>query len=235
MPLSILTAVDLFRGTSDADAQRIARLCAERRYPAGTAIFEKGDAGDSLYIVKEGLVRLLSLSEKGAETILHLFKPGDIFGELILSEERRAFSAVAATDVLVTVVSRKNFVDLIASVPAVAENFIRLLSKRLTKVEREFAEFGHTWSYHRLALVLLSLAREHGVATPKGTKIAVRLTHDDLAKLIGTTRETVTTQMNRLARKGMLRREGRTIVINDARLRKFVGHEDASRGEGNAG
>ncbi len=235
MPLSVLTVVDLFRGTSDADAQRIARLCSERRFPAGATIFQKGDAGDSLYIVKEGLVRLLSLSEKGAETTLHLFKPGNVFGELILSEDRRAFSAVAATDVLVTVVSRKGFVDILGAVPHVAENFIRLLSRRLTKVEREFAEFGHTWSYHRLALVLLSLAREHGVETPKGTKIAVRLTHDDLAKLIGTTRETVTTQINRLSRKGLVRREGRVIVINAPRLRKFVGQDERPPADEDAG
>jgi len=235
VPLSVLTVAELFRGTSDADAQRIARLCSERRYPSGATIFEKGDAADSVFIVKEGLVKLLSLSEKGAETILHLFKPGDVFGELILSEDRRAFSAVAATEVVATVVSRKNFVELITAVPVVAENFIRLLSRRLTKVEREFAEFGHTWSYHRLALVLLSLAQEHGVATPKGTKIAIRLTHDDLAKLIGTTRETVTTQMNRLSRKGMIRREGRTIVVNGPRLRKFIGQEEHPSGDEDAG
>ncbi len=235
MPLSVLTAVELFRGTSEADVQRIGRLCGERRYPAGSTIFERGDAADGVLIVKEGLVRLLSLSEKGAETILHLFKPGDIFGELILAEEQRVFSAVAATEVLVTVISRKNFVEILTSVPTVAGNFIRLLSQRLTKVEREFAEFGHTWSYHRLALVLLSLAREHGVATPKGTKIAIRLTHDDLAKLIGTTRETVTTQMNRLSRKGMLRREGRTIVINGPRLRKFIGQEEPPSGKEDVG
>ncbi len=232
MSLSVLTAVELFRGTSEADAQRIARLCVERRYPPGTAIFERGDPGDSLFIVREGLVRLQSLSEKGSETILHLFKAGDVFGELILSEDRRAFSAVAATDVLATVISRRNFVQILSSAPVVAENFIRLLSSRLTKVEREFAEFGHTWSYHRLALVLLSLAREHGMATPKGTKIGVRLTHDDLAKLIGTTRETVTTQMNRLSRKGMVRREGRVIVVNEPRLRKFVGQEEHPQDNG---
>lgn len=235
MPLSVLTVAELFRGTSEADAQKIARLCGERRFPQGTTIFGKGDSADSVFIVKEGLVRLMSLSEKGAETTLHLFKTGNIFGELLLSEDQRAFSAVAATEVVATVVSRKNFVEILTSVPVVAENFIRLLSRRLTKVEREFAEFGHTWSYHRLALVLLSLAREHGVATPKGTKIAIRLTHDDLAKLIGTTRETVTTQMNRLSRKGMIRREGRTIVVNGPRLRKFIGQEEHPSGNEDAG
>ncbi len=227
MPLSVLTVAELFRGVSEADAQRIARLCAERRFPRGAAIFSRDDPADFLCIVKEGLVRLASLSDKGAETILHVFKPGDIFGELLLAEARRAFTATAATDVVVTVVSRRNFVELLSSVPAVAETFIRLLSRRLVKVEREFAAFGHTWSYHRLAMVLLDFARQHGVRTPKGTKIQVRLTHEDLAKLIGTTRETVTTQMNKLSRKGLLRREQGFIVVNEPRLVKLSGQEES--------
>lgn len=226
-----MTVAELFRGTSEQDAQRIARLCAERRYPRGTAVFSRDDPADFLCIVKEGLVRLVSLSDKGAETILHIFKPGEIFGELLLAEERRAFTASAATDALVTVVSRRNFLELLASVPALAGNFIRLLSSRLVKVEREFAAFGHTWSYHRLAMVLLDLAREHGVKTPKGTRIPLRLTHEDLAKLIGTTRETVTTQMNRFSRKGMVRRDGRFIVIDRPKLLKFVGAEESEPGE----
>ena len=231
VPLSVLTAVELFRGISEADAQRIARLCAERRYPQGTAIFSRDDPADFLGIVKEGLVRLISLSDKGAETILHILKPGEIFGELLLAEERRAFTAAADADALVTVVSRKNFLDLLSTIPILSGNFIRLLSRRLVKVEREFAAFGHTWSYHRLAIVLLDLAREHGVKGPRGTRIALRLTHEDLAKLIGTTRETVTTQMNRLSRKGMLWREGRFIVIDGPKFSKFVGAEEAESEE----
>ncbi len=231
MPLSVLTVAELFRGASDAEAQRIARLCAERRYPQGATIFSRDDPADFLCIVIEGLVRLVYLSDKGTETILHIFKPGEIFGELLLAEERRAFTASADAGTLVTVVSRKNFIEILSSVPVVAGNFIRLLSRRLVKVEREFAAFGHTWSYHRLAMVLLELAREHGVKTPKGTKIPVRLTHEDLAKLIGTTRETVTTQMNKLSRKGLIRRDGRSIVIDAVRLRKFIGAEEPDSGE----
>ena len=231
MPLSVLTAVDLLRGISEADAQRVARLCAERRYPQGTAIFSRDDPADFLGIVKEGLVKLASLSDKGAETTLHILKQGEMFGELLLAEERRAFTATAATDVVVTVVSRRNFLELLSSIPALAGNFIRLLSRRLVKVEREFAAFGHTWSYHRLAMVLLDLAKEHGVKTPKGTKIPVRLTHEDLAKLIGTTRETVTTQMNKLSRKGLIRRDARFIVIDRPKLLKFIGAEESEIGE----
>jgi CRP-like cAMP-binding protein len=221
MPLSFLTASELFQGISESESQKIARLCAERRYRQGATIFSRGDPADSLYIVKDGRVRILSLSDKGAETILHILKPGAIFGELLLSAEKRALTAVAGTDVLVTVLSKGSLIDLLSSIPTVSRNFIRLLSSRLAKVEKEFADFGHTWSYHRLAMALLQLCEEHGQETPKGTVIPLRLTHEDLANIIGTTRETVTTQLNRFRRMGLVKRQDRFLVVNRTRLEEF--------------
>lgn len=121
-------------------------------------------------------------------------------------------------------------VELLLAVPRVSENFIRTLSRRLSKVEQEFAGFGHTWSYHRLAGVLLALADEHGVGTPKGTALSVKLTHEDLANLIGTTRETVTTQLTRFRRMRLVRREGRSLLLDIPRLKAFV-RDRAPRGE----
>src|SRR5512145_3201309 len=103
MGLSVLTATDLFRGVAATDVERIGRLFSERKYPEGTTIFGRGDPGDALYIVKEGLVKLASHSGRGTETILHLLPPGAIFGEILLSEERRAFTAIAETDTVVSV------------------------------------------------------------------------------------------------------------------------------------
>jgi len=221
MLLSINTAVELFEGISEAEAQRVARLCSERKYRKGATIFSKGDPANALCIVKEGRVRILSLSDKGTETIVHILKEGAIFGELLLSEEKRAFTAVAGTDALVIVLSKGTLVELLAAIPTISKNFIRLLSKRLAKVEMEFGEFGHTWSYNRLAKVLLRLCEEHGKETPTGTVIPLRLTHEDLANLIGTTRETVTTQMIRFRRMGLVKRQDRFLVVNKPRLEEF--------------
>ncbi len=222
MPLTFPTAAELFHGTTDAEAQKIARLCNERRYPQGRTIFSKDDPADALYIVREGLVKLLSHSEKGTETILLLLKPDTIFGELLVSEARRAFTAVAATDAVVTVISRPAFLEILSAAPTVSRNFIRLLSERLAKAERTIAEFGHTWSYHRLAHVLLQLAEEHGEKTPAGTRITLRVTHEDLANLIGTTRETVTTRLGKFAKMGYLKREGRRLVLNVPKLSRIA-------------
>jgi len=221
MSLTYNTAVELFQGISETEALRVERLCVERQYRKGATIFSKGDPGIALYIVKDGKVRILSLSDKGTETIVHILKEGAIFGELLLSEEKRAFTAVAGTDSLVTVLSKGSLVELLASIPTISKNFIRLLSKRLAKVEREFGEFGHTWSYNRLSKVLLRLCEEHGKETPKGTVIPLRLTHEDLANLIGTTRETVTIQMIRFRHMGLVKRQDRFLVVNKPRLEEF--------------
>lgn len=226
MALSVVTTTDLFQGIPPADQERIVRLFAERKYPKGATIFERGDPGEAVYIVKKGTVKLASHSGRGTETILHLLPPGAVFGEILLSEHNRAFTALAETDAEVSVLPKHILVQLLATVPAFSMNFIRLLSRRLAKVETEFAGFGHTWSYHRLAKVLLALGAEHGVKTPKGTALSLRITHEELANLIGTTRETVSTQMSRFRRTGLIRREGKTLLLNDTRLAKLAREED---------
>ena len=221
-----VTAVDLFQGTAQRDARKISSLSTDKQFPRGTRIFGEGESADAVYVLRRGMVKLSSLSDKGRETILHILKPDEVFGELLLSEQQRPFTAVALEDSLVTIISKESFVELLSTVPSVALTFIRLLSKRLASVERGLAEFGHTWSYHRLARVLLQLAEDYGKEVPNGTLINVRLTHEDLANLIGTSRETVTTQLNRFTRMGVLKRDARRFIVVKSKLTGFVRFDD---------
>ncbi|MEW6720757.1 MAG: Crp/Fnr family transcriptional regulator [Thermodesulfobacteriota bacterium] len=234
MGLSVITANDLFLGMEKAELDRILPLFTERKYPKGRVIFERGDSGDALFIVKDGMVKLVSHSGRGTETILHMLPPGAIFGELLFSEDRRTFTALAGKDSEVAALPRRALERLLATVPAFSMNFIRILSRRLAKVEQEYASFGHTWSYHRLARILLRLAGEHGVKAPGGTEIAVRLTHEELANLIGTTRETVTTQLGRFRRMGMARRDGKYLRVNVGRLARFIRGQETPGARGSA-
>jgi CRP/FNR family transcriptional regulator, cyclic AMP receptor protein len=221
-----VTALDLFQGIPPRDARKISSLCTEKWFPQGVRIFREGESADSLYVLKKGLVKLISLSDKGRETILHILKPDEVFGELLLAEENRAFTAIAIGDSLVTIISKESFVELLSAVPSLAVNFIRLLSKRLATVEKELSDFSHTWSYHRLARVLLQLSEKYGEEVPAGTLINVRLTHEDLANLIGTSRETVTTQLNRFKRIGLLKREAKRFIVTKSRLTDFIRSEE---------
>jgi CRP/FNR family transcriptional regulator, cyclic AMP receptor protein len=221
-----VTASGLFQGIARRDARTISSLCTEKWFAQGVTVFREGESADSLYVLKKGLVKLISLSDSGRETILHILKPDEVFGELLLSEENRPFTAIAIEDSRVTIISKQSLVELLSAVPIVAVNFIRLLSKRLATVERGLVEFSHTWSYDRLARVLLQLCEKYGEEVPTGTLINVRLTHEDLANLIGTSRETVTTQLNKFTRMGLLKREAKRFIVTKSSLTDFIRSEE---------
>ncbi len=226
MPLPFQTSEELFRGIPQGETRKILGLCTERRFSPDAAIFHEGDPANALCIVKVGLVKLVSLSEKGTDSILHILRPGEIFGELIVDEARRPFTAVAMTDVTVSILKRKDLLDLFSSLPTFQRNFLRMLSARLLRVEQDFADLLNAWAYHRLARELLHLAEDLGVETPGGTLIPIHLTHEDLSNLIGTARETVTIQLQKFEEMGLIRREGRRIVVNRARMEEYLSTEE---------
>ncbi|NJD61204.1 MAG: Crp/Fnr family transcriptional regulator [Deltaproteobacteria bacterium] len=222
MPLPFQTAGELFHAIPDAEFRKIAGYLAPKLYPRNTALFYEGGPGDSLFIVRKGLVKLVSLSDAGTETILHILRPEDVFGELLLVEGMRPFTAIAMTDVAADVLSRNHFLEILPACPVFAANYAKLLSSRLMQVEREFAGLIHAWAFHRLAKELLHLAEDIGEDAGTGTRIALQLPHEDLANLVGVARETVTIQLHKFEEMGLIRREGRTLVVNRARLRDYV-------------
>lgn len=222
MPLPFQTAEELLQGIPEEEARRIAGLFADKKYDRDAALFYEGGPADSLFVVRKGLVKLVSLSERGTESILHIVRADDVFGELLLVQGQRPFSAIALTDVQAGVLSRKDFLEILRTSPVFASNYTRLLARRLMEVEREFAGLIHAWAYHRLAKELLHLAEDIGEDTRTGTRIALKLTHEDLANLIGTTRETVTIQLHKFEEIGLIRREGRNLIVDRARLRDYV-------------
>jgi len=136
-------------------------------------------------------------------------------------------TTVALTDVTVTLLKRKDLLDLLSSHPSFSRNFTKMLSTRLLRVEKEFAGLLHAWAYHHLARELLHLSEDLGTETPAGTLIPLHLTHEELSNLIGTARETVTVQRHRFEKMGMIRREGRRIIVNRPRLVDYLSVEEA--------
>lgn len=213
---------ELFRDLANREFRLIDRRMEEKRFPKGTAIFRGAAPGDSLYVLKEGLVKIVAYSGRGAGTVIYLLRPHDVFGELLLSEERRPFHAMAVTDVRVGVLGRRHFVELLSQVPRFRMNFIRVLSSRLARVEKGVTEFHHARSSHRLARVLLRMCGEDEEETAGGVLLRPPLTHADLAEMIGTTRETVTIQMNRFRRWGLVAARNRHLVVNRSRMADYL-------------
>jgi len=223
LPLPFLSIRDLLAGVPDADAGRFHALCVERRFPRDAAIFRQDDEADALCILREGNVKLVTLSETGDDQILHILRPGDLFGELILLQEPRPFTAVAMTDAVVAVLPRAGLLELFAFSPAFTLGYLRLLSRRLHEVERVFSALVHAWPHRRLAKELLHLAEDLGEETPKGTRLSLHLTHEVLANLIGASRETVTLLIRKFEETGLLHREGRELFLNRDRLAEYLG------------
>jgi CRP/FNR family transcriptional regulator len=225
LPLPFLSIRELLSEVPEADADRFRALCAERRFPREKAIFYQDAEADALCILREGLVKIVSLSESGNRQILHILRPGDVFGELVLLPEPRPFTAEALTDAVVGILPRAGLLEMLSSSPAFARGYLRLLSRRLYEVERDFSDLLHAWPHRRLASELLHLASDLGDETPKGTRVSLRLTQEDLSNLIGASRETVTLLIRKFEEMGLLHREGRELYLNRERLAAYLGPE----------
>jgi len=215
-------AGELWDGLTAKERQEAARFCPERRFPKGNTIFAPGDAPDALYALTSGLVTLSHVSEDGLESILRVFGPGDVFGELFLTVSARPFLATALTACVVTVIPGKTFLSLVSTIPKIGFNFICVLSRHLAEMALDRGQASHKWSLQRLRLTLLKLSRAHGVEKPEGTALMLPLTHRILADMIGASRETVSRHLGQLKRHGLVSQRGRTFLIQTSRLQALV-------------
>ncbi len=213
---------ELWEGLSPEEREQIARYCPDRSFQKGSTIFSPGDAPEALYVLSSGLIKLSHVSEDGQESILRVFGPGDVFGELLLTVRARPFLATALTACTVTVVPGKTFLQLLSTIPKIGFNFIGVLSRHLAEVALDRAQASHKWSFDRLVLTLLKLSKAHGEEMEGRTSIVLPLTHQILADMIGTSRETVSRHLARLQREGIVTQRGRTLLIHEARLKPLL-------------
>lgn len=217
-----LAANCLLEGLPQQDRDRAVAACIRKRYRRGETVFSAGDPPEFLYFLEAGYVRLVSLAADGTERILHIFRPGDIFGEIFLSVEHRPFSAVVVEEAQVAILSKATFLQFLSSSPQWGVNFIRLMSDRLFATERDLAALARTWTRPRLVHLLLKLAETLGERTPQGTRIVVPVTHEALAHMIGASRVRVTAALSQLKREGVVAKQGRLWVARTDALKNSI-------------
>ncbi len=215
-------AGELWEGLSARERAQVAACCPDRHYPRGTVIFGPGHPPDALYVLLSGLVTLSYLTESGQESILRIFGPGDVFGVTFLTADARPFVATASTPCTVTVVPGTTFLRLLSTIPRLGLNLNSILSRRFVEMALARRQTSRQWSFHRLVLTLLHLGATHGVAGEAATVIALPLTHQILADMIGASRETVSRHLGRLKRLEFVRQQGRTLSILPAPLKSLV-------------
>lgn len=221
---NLLKQVEIFSPLSHEELAAVAQSITRRNYRSGQTIFFKGDAGDRMYVIEEGHVKIALASPEGKEIILAVLGGGDFFGELALIEdEPRSADAVAKEDCRLLILDREVFRRFVEAHPQAGLGLMAVLSRRLRQANELLEEAGFLDVPARLARVLLRLAETRGRAAADGTLIPGRLTQTELAGMVGATRESVNKALGLFARLGWLRHEsGQLTVVNPDELRKRV-------------
>lgn len=210
-----LQRINIFADMTPEEMRRLAERTIMRTYARGRVIARPDDPPETIYLIKEGRVKLCRYSAGGREQILALLERGDIFGERALVGAPEAVHGEAFEDTLICVLRREDFEDLMRSKPDLALRVMKVLAERLRQAEEAVENLAFRDVPGRLAATLARLAGAYGEPHGDGRRLALRLTHQDLASMIGATRETVTTVLNRFRDDGLIAVEDRHIVIKD--------------------
>jgi len=204
-----LSTVPLFSGLERHDLQQFAELTREKFYPRGSVILFEHDPGDSLFVVREGRVKVVLIGEDGREVILGVLGVSDHFGELALIDDRpRSAHVIAMEDSHLLVLRREDFRRRVESSPAVAWSLLSELSRRLRRADEKIGGLVLLDVPGRIARLLLDMAEETGT-----NLIEKPLTHQTIAQMIGASRETVSRAMKDFQDAGWITVERRKIGL----------------------
>jgi CRP-like cAMP-binding protein len=211
-----LKRCDLFERLTHAERQRLERAALLRPFKRREIIYFPAEPGQTVLVLARGRVKIKVLAPDGKETILAFIDEGELFGELALvdSEPRREF-AEAVEDSQVVAIPRQDMLWLMGRRPDVALHVTQLLGLRRRRIETRLRNVLFRSTRERVAGLLLELVDSHGRQVAGGWEIRLRLSHQELANLIGATRESVTLSLGRLRAERLIRVSRRQIVVLD--------------------
>jgi len=210
-----LKRIDLLSNLNEDEMEEVDQLTTMHQYKRGGTIFFPGDPADIIYMLKSGRVKISKLSLEGKEVTLAIVEPGEIFGEMALVEGERETYAEAIEDAMVCAIRRPDFERLLQMKPDLNLRVTKLIGLRRRQIESKIEDLLFKDVPERLASVLLNLADRYGTSHPMGRRIDLKITHRDLANLIGSTRETTSLTLGDFRRQDILNIEGRKIIVHD--------------------
>jgi CRP/FNR family cyclic AMP-dependent transcriptional regulator len=221
--------VNLFDQVSSDGREMFLSRAERHEYRRGEHVFHATDAANRVFFLATGLVRIYHLSPGGALTIFWFCEPGDMFGAggLAGTREQCVYGQAVERSVVFSM-SRAVFEEILHAQPRIALNVIKLLSARLRLACDSMADRATQKVETRLARVLLRLAQNWGDISASGVRLRVKISHQELANMIGASRQTVNKSLREYTRAGWLVQEGRTLVLRDpAGLTELLGHMEA--------
>lgn len=209
-----LRGVPLFAALGEDGLAAAAAVGSTRTYGAGQIICHQGDPGDRLYVVLQGLVKIVFRSERGDEIVLRTLGDEEVFGELaLLDGSPRSASVVAVESTLVFMLLRDRLLELMRQHPRLADEFLRMLGQLVRRLTEQAGDLVFLDLPGRLAKLLLQLVGQHGAAG--GAVLDRGLTQSDLAAMIGASRPAVNRALQSLATRGYLTVQGQVITLRN--------------------
>ena len=209
---AVLKAVPLFSSFPDDQLRMLATVVGRRSVPRSTTVMASGDPTDSLYIVLSGRLKVLMSDAEGKEVILSILGPGEFFGEMgLIDDSPRSASVLAIEPCELLSISKRDFKKCMAENFDMSMAVMRGLVRRLREADRKIGSLALLDVYGRVARLLLDMAE-----TVDGEKVVTkRLPKQDIAKMIGASREMVSRVMKDLQTGGYIEMRGSTIVLRD--------------------
>ncbi|MQA14413.1 MAG: cyclic nucleotide-binding domain-containing protein [Pseudonocardiaceae bacterium] len=209
-----LARAGIFQGVDPAAVDALASTLEPVDFPRAHVIFNEGELGDRLYIVESGKVKIGRKSGDGRENLLAVFGPSDMFGELsIFDPGPRTSTATTVTEVRAMTMDRTALREWITKRPDIAEQLLRVIARRLRRTNNMLADLIFTDVPGRVAKALLQLAQRFGSQEAGMLRVTHDLTQEEIAQLVGASRETVNKALADFAHRGWLRLEGKSVLI----------------------
>ncbi len=217
-----LAAIPLFEGLPAEQHRTLGRIALARSYRKGQMVFAEGDPGNGFYVVQSGRIKVFKISPEGKEQILHMFGPGDSFGEVAVFTGK-GFPAFAAAEAPCRLLffARDAFVALIRRDPSLALNMLAILSQRLHKFAALIEDLSLREVPARLAAHLLYLCEKD----PEAGRISLDISKGQLASLLGTIPETLSRIMSRMSHQGLIRMERNQLTVLDRQALQEIATE----------
>jgi CRP/FNR family transcriptional regulator len=207
-------SLPLFAALDDASVQALAQVQSTRAVDRGRVIFREGEAGDRLFVVLDGKIKITQAVSDGRENLLSVLGPGEMFGELSLFDPgTRTATAAAVTDCRLASLDHDDLRPLLTGRPEVATHLLQALARRLRRTNEALADLVFSDVPGRVAKALLELADKFGQPDGAGVVVEHDLTQEELAQLVGSSRETVNKALSDFAGRGWLRLQGRSVTL----------------------
>jgi len=214
--MGLLERIPFLAALPPDDLAWLADRVRRRKFARGDLIFQKDDPGQSLFIIESGSVRIYVPGTQGADLTLAVMGPGDFFGDMSLLDGRpRSASAAAAADSVLLSLERSEFTSVMRSRPDAALSILAVIASRLRDSDQMASDLAFLDVSGRLARRLLDLSGTNGVQREDGVLLQVTLTQEELANMIGVTRESVNRNLSMFRRLGLIAREGRKIILRN--------------------